>query len=105
MAVFTPPSTTATLGRCDSLCAGFDSVELSASETGSQDQALIYLPPPSTRRKELTGGGPVCREVLSAQLDSKIVSALNDCNAWVLDIDLDFFSTGKPFRSPYSEVK
>lgn len=37
--------------------------------------------------------------------DEMTVKILNSSKAWVLDIDLDFFSTGNPFRPIYSEVK
>ena len=39
------------------------------------------------------------------QLSMDAISSLNAAPAWILDIDLDFFSTGNPYRPVYSEVR
>ena len=33
-----------------------------------------------------------------------LITVLRQCSAWVLDVDLDFFSTSNPFKSLFSEV-
>ena len=37
-------------------------------------------------------------------VDEQFIEVLRDCRAWVLDFDLDFFSTANPFKSMFSEV-
>ena len=33
-----------------------------------------------------------------------LITVLRQCSAWVLDVDLDFFSTSNPFKSLFTEV-
>lgn len=49
-------------------------------------------PPPQTKRPRLLFE------------EESIVSLLSRVQAWVLDVDLDFFSTGNPYRGPFSAV-
>ena len=46
------------------------------------------------------GAGVAGREGQQESLEAALVG----CSAWVLDFDLDFFSTGNPFSSEFSEV-
>ena len=34
-----------------------------------------------------------------------LTTVLGQCSAWVLDVDLDFFSTGNPFKSLFTDVR
>lgn len=40
----------------------------------------------------------------SDSVDELLVEVLRRSQAWVLDLDLDFFSTANPFKSMFSEV-
>lgn len=36
--------------------------------------------------------------------EEAVVNLLRQAEGWVLDVDLDFFSTGNPYRGPFSAV-
>lgn len=40
----------------------------------------------------------------SDQVVEKLVDIIKESADWILDIDLDFFSTGNPFKSLYTKV-
>ena len=39
------------------------------------------------------------------RFSAELLNAISNARAWILDVDLDFFSTGNPYQSAYSEVK
>lgn len=43
--------------------------------------------------------------VLVGDASTVLNTVLGQCSAWVLDIDLDFFSTGNPFKSLFTDVR
>lgn len=61
---------------------------------------------PLVKKMRLVGDSP-CEGVAHStppHLEDIIMDSVRACKGWVLDIDLDFFSTGNPFRAIYSEV-
>ena len=59
-------------------------------------------------KTQLINGGSSKRDSHDDQyftFSSNIISTIDRSKAWILDIDLDFFSTGNPYRSIYSEVR
>ncbi len=62
-------------------------------------------PPVQANQARLRGSHDVssvaeCLEVTARQL----CTAIGGSSSWILDIDLDFFSTGNPFKSIFTEV-
>ena len=46
-----------------------------------------------------------CSGVLSLEAIAELLAdIIGKASAWLLDIDLDFFSTGNPYTSPFTEV-
>lgn len=84
------------------------------SNTDMSELASLSTVPPHKRMK-LSGGGAEGRELSDlgggdmfhqpSSLSADIIGSLNASPAWILDIDLDFFSTGNPYRAIYSEVR
>ncbi len=57
-------------------------------------------PPSKPAPVKPVSGAEECLEDCSQQL----CVAINSSSSWILDIDLDFFSTGNPFKSIFTEV-
>lgn len=46
-----------------------------------------------------------CETRCQRRFSADLLNAINSAPAWILDVDLDFYSTGNPYRSVYSEVR
>ena len=66
-----------------------------AGACGGDCEEDRHISPPPIKKIRLS-----CDEALTA-----IFNALKNADAWILDIDLDFFSTDNPYRGVYSKVK
>lgn len=49
-------------------------------------------------------GIPILDFCFPAEVTRQLEAVIGDSTAWILDIDLDFFSTGNPFKSLFTEV-
>ena len=47
---------------------------------------------------------PVSHSRLQERAVSQLSTVIESVDAWVLDVDLDFFSTGNPFSSAFTQV-
>ena len=46
-----------------------------------------------------------CEDTSLESIAGLLADIIGKCNTWVLDIDLDFFSTGNPYRSLFTDVR
>ena len=72
-----------------------DSGTLSPMEP-AEEESITTEPSPKRAKLASTGSGGSGGDSFTEVVDS--------APAWILDVDLDFFSTGNPFRSAYTEV-
>lgn len=66
-------------------------VTVTTSESNTPEEDINRSIPPPVKRPRLLSEGDIAR-------------LLSMTRAWVLDFDLDFFSTGNPYRGPLTEV-
>ncbi len=94
------------------LCRSSDD---SYSDTGSmgkmdeQKKSLVSEPTHEARDEGLSPPPAKITKLedpsANCSFDECVVEHLSNSKAWILDIDLDYFSTANPFRSIYSEVR